>query len=84
MTDLLNARRARWRSRRGLLELDLLLAPFVEGHLDDLDATTCASYVALLANEDLDIFDWLQAKSPPPGDLASIVAFVRAKVVPRV
>ena len=32
-TDAERLERARWRSRRGLLELELLLKPFVEGAL---------------------------------------------------
>lgn len=55
----------RWRSRRGLLELELLLLPFARECLDTLDADELHSYEQLLACEDLDIYDWLQQRSAP-------------------
>ncbi|MEE4298074.1 MAG: succinate dehydrogenase assembly factor 2 [Pseudomonadales bacterium] len=44
-----------WRSRRGLRELDLLLLPFVEDVLPDLDAAERALYWRLIDREDSDL-----------------------------
>ena len=54
-----------WRSRRGMLELELKLVPFVRDCFTTLDDDLKAAYVNLLAEEDWQIFDWLQGKVEP-------------------
>lgn len=58
-----------WRSRRGMLELELKLVPFVRDCFADLSDAEQAAYVALLAEEDWQIFDWLQGKETPADPL---------------
>jgi antitoxin CptB len=55
--------RIRWRSRRGLLELDILLERFVTRHLEQLDDSQLAAYVGLLACDDNHLFDLLNNKA---------------------
>ncbi len=70
-------RQLRYRSRRGLLELELLLLPFAAERLDALAPEALDAYERLLGCEDLDIYDWLQARSTPPdASLEAIVADV--------
>ena len=69
--------RVRWRSRRGLLELELLLLPFVRMQLASLDDEMLAGFAQLLERDDWDIFEWLQERATPPADLAGIVVHVR-------
>ena len=57
--------RLRWRSRRGLLELELLLLPFVEARLGSLSEELLADFDALLGCEDMDLIEWLLARSEP-------------------
>ena len=54
-----------WRSRRGMLELELKLVPFVRDCFVSLSAEHQAAYEALLAEEDWQIFDWLQGRAEP-------------------
>ncbi len=69
--------RVKWASRRGMLELDLLLMPFVEGAYLHLTPAEQAAYVALLAEEDQDLFAWLLDYQRPPSDaLAEAAALV--------
>lgn len=70
--------RVRWRSRRGMLELDLFLVPFAESCYADLKPADRASYRDLLKCEDWEILDWLRQDSAPSPDLAHIVELVRA------
>jgi antitoxin CptB len=71
--------RCYWRSRRGLLELDLLLPPFVKARFDWLSSGQRAALQQLLACEDQDIWDWYQRRAVPDGAaLAEIVELVRA------
>lgn len=71
-------KRLYWHSRRGMLELDLLLVPFAEQQLQNLDGAQLALYRDLLQEEDQDLFLWLtgRAEAPTPG-LQEIVALVR-------
>ena len=54
-----------WRSRRGMLELELKLVPFVRDCYGQLTEVEQAAYVAMLAEEDWQIFDWLQGRAEP-------------------
>lgn len=68
-----------WRSRRGMLELELKLVPFVRDCFEALDSELQAAYVDLLAEEDWQIFDWLQGKVEPESEITkSLVAQIAA------
>ena len=54
-----------WHSRRGMLELDVLLIPFVEEAYRGLDAEDQARYQKLLSCEDTDMFEWFMQRSRP-------------------
>lgn len=69
----------RWRSRRGLLELELLLMAFVRTRLGELDEEAKACYARLLEVDDCDLYDWLQARDEPDDPtLKAMVEQVRA------
>ena len=55
-----------WHSRRGMLELDLLLLPFVTEKLASLEDETIRIYQRLLEQEDQDLFSWLIEKEVAP------------------
>lgn len=59
------ARRVYWHSRRGMLELDLILVPFVEQQYSSLSEADQQAYQALLACEDTDIYAWMMQRSQP-------------------
>ena len=58
-----------WRSRRGMLELELKLVPFVRDCFAELNPPLQAAYLQLLEQEDWQIFDWLQAKDDTPNEV---------------
>lgn len=67
-----------WHSRRGMLELDLLLVPFVEGRLLGLTIADQLLYERLLAEEDQDLFAWLLLREEAPNDdLKRIIGIIR-------
>ncbi len=71
--------RCYWRSRRGLLELDLLLPPFVKARFDSLSGAQVSALQRLLHCEDQDIWDWFQRRAlPGDAELLEIVELVRA------
>ncbi|HYC48146.1 MAG TPA: succinate dehydrogenase assembly factor 2 [Burkholderiales bacterium] len=55
--------RIRWRCRRGMLELDLVLAGFVERHLDSLDDTQIDAFISLLMRPDPELLDLVMGRS---------------------
>ena len=55
--------RAKWASRRGLLELDLLLAPFVTETFLELSASLRQDYRQLLFQDDQDLMEWIMGRS---------------------
>ena len=70
-------RRARMRSRRGLLELDLLLVPFCEAVYAQLSETQQACYEALLGEDDVELLVWLKGEATPTPELQTMVERIR-------
>lgn len=68
-----------WASRRGMLELDLVLEPFVRERFADLDIADRARYRRLMGCQDQQLFAWfLQREKPEDPDLAAIVSQILA------
>nr|WP_024307432.1 succinate dehydrogenase assembly factor 2 [Pseudomonas sp. P818] len=73
-----------WHSRRGMLELDVLLVPFVQEVYPTLDADNQARYRKLLECEDQDMFGWfMQRGEPEDADLRHIVRMILDRVQPK-
>jgi antitoxin CptB len=70
-------RRLLWRSRRGLLELDLFLEPFLRDRLAGLSRPQQEAYGALLECTDPELHEWLSGRAEAPRELAGIVALIR-------
>ncbi|MPZ41958.1 MAG: hypothetical protein GEV05_00885 [Betaproteobacteria bacterium] len=71
--------RMRWRCRRGLLELDLVLSVFVREELERLPAQELALFARLLDASDNDLWDWISARSEPSDPaLVDLVRRLRA------
>jgi antitoxin CptB len=54
--------RAKWASRRGLLELDLLLSPFVSETFAGLSDALRKDYRELLSEGDQDLLEWIMGR----------------------
>jgi antitoxin CptB len=72
--------RLRWRSRRGLLELELLLQAFLDARLADLDADRLTELEALVEFDDVDVHEWLLGRRPPPTALRRVVTEIREQL----
>lgn len=59
-------KRMQWHSRRGMLELDLLLAPYAANCLQIMSDADLADYEALLLEEDQDLFLWFTGRAEAP------------------
>lgn len=83
MEDNTEFNRLWWHSRRGMLELDVLLLPFLEQVYRTLPAEDQARYRKLLACEDADIWQWFMQRSRPEDpDLQRIVDMILDRVQP--
>ena len=61
----MNKNRLLWASRRGMLELDLILAPFVEDVYDSLQEDDKLRFEVLLESEDQTLFMWFMQREEP-------------------
>ena len=67
--------RMRWAARRGMLELDLILEPFVRLRYEHLDDSERAALTRLMSCEDQDLFAWfMQRGQADDEELAAIVS----------
>ena len=76
--------RMRWAARRGMLELDLVLEPFVTERYRELSEEDRARFERLMECEDQELFSWmLQRGRVEDEELAGIVqqilTFVRGR-----
>ncbi len=67
----------RWRCRRGMLELDVLLDRFVERRYRQLTDIQARAFVDALGAEDDELWDWLSGRVRPKKQrIADIVDFI--------
>ncbi|MCP5432607.1 MAG: succinate dehydrogenase assembly factor 2 [Alphaproteobacteria bacterium] len=72
-------RRARYRAwHRGIKEMDLVLGPFADRHVDTFSRQGLAEFERLLDCADQDIYDWLTGrKAAPEGQADELLDAVR-------
>ncbi len=75
----MNKNRLFWASRRGMLELDIILQTFMEHSYDQLKYEEQLLYQELLGCEDQDLFAWLMGRCEPEDkNTAIIITIIRA------
>jgi antitoxin CptB len=66
--------RMRWAARRGMLELDLVLEPFVTARYAQLSVADRGVFQRLMQCEDQELFAWFMRRGDPDDEeLAGIV-----------
>ena len=74
----MNKNRLLWASRRGMLELDLILTPFVENVYDTLSKDDQLRFEVLLECEDQTLFMWfMQREYPSDPNMERIIKIIR-------
>ena len=74
----MNKNRLVWASRRGMLELDLILSPFVENVYDSLTEGDKLRFEVLLECEDQTLFIWfMQREQPTDPNMQRILQIIR-------
>lgn len=75
----MDTKRLWWGSRRGMLELDLILMPFLENVYPTLAPDDQVSYQRLLEEQDQDMYAWFMRREDPVNtELQRIVDIIRA------
>jgi len=78
-----DVRRLTWQCRRGMLELDVLLVPFMQEAFAELEPDDQQRFVKLLDCEDQDLFLWfMQREEPQDEDLKRIIGIMLERVQP--
>ncbi|ALU42537.1 MULTISPECIES: succinate dehydrogenase assembly factor 2 [Pseudoalteromonas] len=81
MAELYSKARTKWACRRGMLELDILLEPFVDEAYDQLSEQDKLVFQRLLEVEDPDLFAWFMGhEACPYPELDTMVKFVLDRV----
>ena len=76
-------KRLRIRSwRRGMREMDMLLGPFSDGPLQDLDDAQMDNYEALLSENDQEIYRWISGQEETPEQYQYLINRVLATAEP--
>lgn len=70
--------RVRWRCRRGLLELDIILRRFVDEHYAKLDETEIRQFETLLDLSDNDLWDMIALKQTDDKNPQSVLRRLQA------
>ena len=77
MVKLSDKPRLMWACRRGMLELDVILAPFVEHEYDGLPPVQQATFERLLECDDPDLFAWFMGhRSSDDAELQAMVIYI--------
>ncbi len=66
-----------WRSRRGMLELDLVLQPFVKLHHHTLTDSQKLAFKNLLQSDDPDLLAWLVYGEEPEPCHKDIIDYIK-------
>ena len=78
MNDL-TQKQLKWACRRGMLELDMLLEPFLAKTYPNLSQEERLIFQRLLTASDQELFQWfLGSASPDDADMKSMVEMIRS------
>lgn len=64
--------------RRGTKEMDMILGPFADHHLAELEEADLDAYERLLSENDQDLYRWVSGQEATPKDHAPILGRIGA------
>ena len=67
----------RWRQRRGMKELDVLLERYFNRHYETASPTERRAFGLLLEREDPEIWLWVVGQAEPPAEFADVILALR-------
>ena len=67
----------RWRQRRGMKELDVLLERYYNRHYESASAEDKSAFDRVLDREDPEIWLWVVGQDAPPAEFVNVIAALR-------
>lgn len=78
MVDSLKKAKLKWRAKRGMLELDLILESFLNHYFDQLNQDQVSTLEELISYDDPTLFEWFMGYSQPDQEnLKDLVAIIQ-------
>lgn len=76
-----NKKKLEWQCRRGMLELDVILMPFLEKHFEQLAEKEQQAFAKVLEEADPDLYTWIMGFGDcEKTELIEIIAIIREKM----
>lgn len=73
-------RKMRYRAwHRGTREMDLVLGPYADAHIETLDEAELDRLETLMNEEDTDLLKWIMGQEPVPADVDAELVAVLAR-----
>jgi antitoxin CptB len=72
----------RWRCRRGMKELDVLLARYVDEHFANASHAEQEAFGRLLETQDTVLYTYFLGSEPPPPQFAALIERITADSTP--
>jgi antitoxin CptB len=69
----------RWRCRRGMQELDVLLARYVDEQFRSASKAEQDAFRRLLETQDTDLYAYCLGSTPPPAQFAALIERITAR-----
>ncbi|WP_251357936.1 succinate dehydrogenase assembly factor 2 [Kangiella sp. TOML190] len=73
-----------WASRRGMLELDVILTPYLEQHYAAMSASEIKLFSDYLQQDDPDLYAWLMGFETAKSEFSELTAKIRQFIEQRV
>jgi len=81
MANIELTNKLKWQCRRGMLELDVILFPFLEQHFNELPQEEQNSFEDLLKQADPDLYTWIMGYGDcDKVELLNIIQLIREKM----
>jgi len=81
MTEVTLKTKLAWQCRRGMLELDVVLIPFLEKHFDSLSDEQQAIFTNLLKEADPDLYTWIMGYEKSTNEHFNVmIQLIRSKM----
>lgn len=66
-----------WASRRGMLELDVILTPYLQQSFEQMSSTDIQHFKDFLEQDDPDLYAWLMGFETPKTEFEELVQAIR-------
>jgi antitoxin CptB len=77
-------KKLQWASRRGMLELDVVLLPYLEQHGKSFEQADIAHYQQFLEETDPDLYAWIMGFETPKEEYSKLIQSIQQFVAKQI